>query len=250
MKSEIDVLRFLLALENIMNIHRDYFSLNKRKQIIVALCIILDTVLTSVVFVVCSVHYIEITSNHRSILQLMSFLVLYLWFGFLVTLYFGLKHGQGFGKVLKYLNKGHINAQRNLIYTKSLQSLKIKVYITITFFLISRLVVFLIPYKISDVYAYFIRDYDGIYYITYVILRTWTEFRFGLELVFFYSLLSVLSFMVGHLANLVKQCQCCNTQLAKATEKFNAYARMYHELFECSKQLMQCFGSQVSFILK
>lgn len=247
MKSQIPVLKFLLDLEHVMNIHRDYFNLSKGKRIIVTLCIVLENFLSAVIITICAGHIL--TNNYKfiSFTNNLIFLILYMLFGHLITLYLGPKYTESFNKILKVFNKGHILAQRTLVYNKSLRNLKIKVFIVITIYLIARVVIFVLfgaIYHFAENKTETMYDISG--YSSYIFLRTWADIRYSLEMILFYSLVNILSFMVGHLAFLTKN---LDTRTGNVTRQISAFARMYQELYECKRQLMLCFGLQVRSIL-
>lgn len=253
MKTEIEALKFMFKLENIMNIRRDYLLLNKRKQILVSMRIVFEVLLSSTFYVHMLVRTLEL--KERGILDTWTtyftvfFVCILLLYGCSVMLYFGPRHGHTFKKALRYLNENHKNAEGLRIYNKSMTTLKRQCYLAAIAFVAIRSIL-VSPQSLERLLQYqgYIMkwDYTSIRIILTVLFRTWLECRFGLGVLFFYASTSVVREIQKHLTY---QLESCGKRNKLDIDLLKTCAATYNDLFKCNRLLMQCLGRQVGIPL-
>lgn len=242
MKLQIDALEYLFKIESLINIHRDYICLSKRKQVLVWICIVLDFFISHIVLINSAAALLEITANLHALLfpSMVLFPILLVSYGY-ILIFCAIKDGRAFNQLLQNINAGHRFAKDNFQYNKFLKNLKIQCYIVTFVFVITRM-------SVNAYQLYTMSDASTVVQNTnwdifgYTGLQTWVEFRYGMENLTFYSFISILHYMFQYLLSLIKN---YDSKTDLTIEQLQSYAKMYRIFSKCSKQLMHCFGHQV-----
>lgn len=243
MKSKMEVLKFLFILENLLNIHRNYFRSSRRKRFIIVICIFLDIICSIAFYVLTCKQFLRFLAFEPSLVYTtLIFLIALMIYGFAVILFFAPMYGREFRRVLVYFRRVYAHAQFYSNLNKSLRNLKRTCYKTMFLFVAVRIFLVVVPAILHIIFSHLTTwIHDLLMYVVFSILRIWVESRFVFITLMFCSLLSILSYMLRNLLILIKNCKYQD----QSAESLKKYIEIYHDLLKSSKLLMVCFGLQV-----
>lgn len=243
MKTNLETVRFMLALEKILSIHRDYIYLSKRKRVLLGILVMLEFLLTTPIYLV-SMFYIMGERYHKLLwfhYVTSAFLLAIMLNGWSVALFYGPRNGKEWKQMLIYLQRNDRFARYSHVYEKSMKRLKLKCYLILVIFTVLR-TVFVIPVGIKENLDKHVA-YDWYNLSVYYLVRHWSEYLYLLEVMFCYYLLSILLNLLKHLGTLIKD---YDSRGDASKKQLQNYIKMYNDVSECTKLLTLCFGQQVS----
>lgn len=233
-------LKLLCAVEKVFNIHRDYLYLRNRTRFFIKIGIFLEIIISAHFYTISlnffsSKHwfflplfYASIIMNTLSTLQ-----------SVLSALYFGPRNGKIFRKLLLGLSLCQEIVKRHPPYIKWSSTLKMKCKLAMFIYAGIRVLLIVVTTR----FAYLLNEFDTCFnvlsFISFNIYEKFTENRYVLELLVFYSLLYEIKFMLQAVNALVKDTDTLENNL-------NNVAKVYRQLLDCGRLFKECFGHHVS----
>lgn len=240
---DFTALKLLSNIEKILNIHRDFWYLPKRKRNFILLAIILELVIT-IPFLIDNLRMFEIARSEPVVYYSnVIFHTVFIVHSITIILYFGPRFGGEFQKLLSSVSSSHEIVKCYEPYRKSIYGLKFKCLYALFSFVVVRVIACVrqtILFTGSD------NSYERVSLFSfsmYMFLKVMYECRCVVVLSTYYCLLATVKSMLLAVTALVEK-----ADQNSLTENMDILATVYRQLLETCRLINNSFSQNVSTV--
>lgn len=232
--------KLLCKAEHILNIHRDYLFMTRKKRISITCIILLDVIIC---ITICIDNLKIITKSLGDISQLslyystVVFHILHVFQNVLIVLYFGPRFGGNFKELLSILSHSHHSVQHYAPYRRVLEQLNIRYLCAIFVLGIVRILI------MAQVVANIMNNNRASFSsFIFLFMRTLFQVRYLMGILLYCCLLDIIRSILQTVRELVREA----SNDSSLQDNVDNFVSVYRHLLDSRQQLKKCLGHQVS----